>query len=77
MKLDHNDKTLWKKGLDRLEQVQNELIKILQVQNDDVLSKQVKERTYDFRKLLHGISEHDIYHLGQVAYLTKLLKSGK
>jgi uncharacterized damage-inducible protein DinB len=75
MQLDHSDKTLWKKGLDRLQEVQMELIEILQKQSDDILSTKVKERTYDFRKLLHGISEHDIYHLGQIAYVTKLLRS--
>jgi uncharacterized damage-inducible protein DinB len=75
MQLDHTDKTLWKKGLDRLQQVQDELIEILQQQTDDILPKKVKERTYDFRKLLHGISEHDIYHLGQIVYVSKLLRN--
>jgi hypothetical protein len=50
------------------------LIEIIQQQKDDILSQQVRDRNYDFRKLLYGIKEHDIYHLGQIAYIKKLLQ---
>jgi len=72
-KLDHNDATLWKKGLEKFRQLHNELIELTSQQNDDILSKKVEERNYDFRKLLHGAIDHDIYHVGQIAYVRKLL----
>ena len=71
--LDHSDRSLWKKGLQRFSEVHNELVEVVQMQKDDILSKGVKERNYDFRKLLYGVIEHDIYHLGQIAYIKKML----
>jgi uncharacterized damage-inducible protein DinB len=72
--LDHSDKKLWNQGLQRFKQVHNELLQIIQQQKDDILSQKVDEKNYDFRKLLYGIKEHDIYHLGQIAYIKKMLQ---
>lgn len=72
-KLDPADKTLWKKGLQEFARVHNELVEVLQQQNDDLLIQMVPDRRYNFRKLLHGIVQHDIYHTGQIAYVAKLL----
>jgi uncharacterized damage-inducible protein DinB len=73
--LDHTDKTLWRKGLQQLEATQTELIRLLQEQDDSILTRPVNERKYDYSKLLYGIVQHDIYHLGQIAFITKALKS--
>ncbi len=74
--LDHADKSLWQQALHRLHQTQNELIEVLQTQRDNnLLSQRVEGREYDFRKLLNGVFQHDIYHLGQIAYIKKLLES--
>ena len=73
--LDHSDKTLWKHGLEKFYQTQNELITIIKQQKDELLSQTVNERKYDFRELLYGIIEHDIYHLGQIAYIKKMLEN--
>ena len=75
LKLDMNDKSLWAKGLIGLAETQHELINILQKQNDAILDKIVPDRKYNFRKLLHGLIQHHIYHLGQIAYLNKMLLS--
>ena len=72
--MDHSNKTLWQKGLQEFARVHNELVELLQQQNDDLLIKPVPERKYNFRKLLHGIVQHDIYHTGQIAYVMKMLK---
>lgn len=72
--LDHSDKSLWQKGLQQFEKLHNELIEIISQQKDDLLSHNVSERNYTFRKLLYGIMEHDIYHLGQIAYIKKMLQ---
>jgi len=72
--LDHNDTTLWKQGLERLQETQDQLLRLLAERTDDILDQTVRERSYTFRKLLNGIIQHDIYHLGQIAYIQKLLK---
>jgi uncharacterized damage-inducible protein DinB len=71
--LDHLDRSLWQHGLQKLNETQELLIKIFQYQSDSILDKTVEERTYNYRNLLNGIVQHDIYHLGQIAYLVKFL----
>ncbi|MGZ5190922.1 MAG: DinB family protein [Flavisolibacter sp.] len=71
--LDHSDKKLWKQGVDRFNELHKELLYFMGQQKDDLLSQTVSEKKYDFRKLLYGTIDHDIYHLGQIAYLRKLL----
>jgi uncharacterized damage-inducible protein DinB len=75
--LDHSDPTLWKQGMERLAETQNELIALLDKHDDSILDKNVDERSYNFRHLLHGIVQHDAYHLGQVAYITKQLENNQ
>jgi hypothetical protein len=72
--LDHSDETLWQQGLQTISKIHNELVEVVQQQKDDILSQRVLERNYDFRKLLNGIKEHDIYHSAQIAYIKKLLQ---
>ena len=72
--LDHSDKTLWPKGLQQFAKLHNELVEMIEQQNDVLLSEQVSGRNYDFRKLLYGIIQHEIYHLGQIAYIKKMLQ---
>jgi uncharacterized damage-inducible protein DinB len=72
--LDHSDSSLWRQGLNKLYDTQEVLLHILQDQSDSILDRNVEERTYNYRKLLHGVIQHDIYHLGQIAYLVKYIK---
>lgn len=72
--LDHGDASLWPQGVARFHQLHGELLEVIGAQNDALLGQNVAERTYSFRKLLHGILQHDIYHLGQVAYVVKMLR---
>jgi uncharacterized damage-inducible protein DinB len=72
--LDHSDKTLWRQGLQRFAQLHSELAEIIQRQKDEILPQDVSGKKYNFRKLLYGIIEHDIYHLGQIAYIKKMLQ---
>ncbi|MES2883138.1 MAG: DinB family protein [Bacteroidota bacterium] len=71
--LDHSDKNLWPQGLERLRQTQDELMLLLQERSDEILENIVADRKYNFRKLLHGLIQHDIYHLGQIAIIKKIL----
>ena len=72
--LDHSNKDLWHEGLKTFGAVHTELVNSIQQQQDSLLIERVPERDYTYRTLLYGIVQHDIYHLGQIAYLTKLLK---
>jgi uncharacterized damage-inducible protein DinB len=72
--LDHSDKALWHQGLERFAKLHNELVEAIQQQKDEILSQRVDDRKYDVRKLLYGIIQHDIYHLGQIAYVKKMLQ---
>ncbi len=74
-KLDHADKSLWQQGLERLSATQKELLVLVEGLDDKMLERNVGERNYDFRKLLNGIVQHDIYHLGQIAYIKKLMEN--
>ncbi|MDB5204952.1 MAG: DinB family protein [Flavisolibacter sp.] len=71
--LDHTDKTLWPTGLQKLQETQEQLLYLFQNTEDAILNQPVKERSYDFRKLLHGLIQHDIYRLGQIAYINKFI----
>jgi len=75
--LDHSDKSLWQQGLQRFTKLHNELIDVIQRQKDDILSEIVGDRKYDFRKLLNGIVQHDVYHIGQIAYIKKMFQKNR
>ncbi len=71
--LNHQDKKLWSKGLQRLDETQQELIVLLKQRDDTILIDTVPGRKYNFQYLLFGLVQHDIYHAGQIAYISKLL----
>jgi hypothetical protein len=63
-----------KKGLEQLKATHNKIVEMLNQKTDDnYLSDIVPLRKYNFRYLLNGLVQHNIYHLGQVAYLKKML----
>ena len=61
----------WHSILHQLEQSQQELIQLLRQAEDPLLEKTVAQRTYNFYQLLHGVLQHDVYHLGQIRILAK------
>ena len=52
--LDHGDKTLWKQGLERLKETQDQLLSLLADRDDSILEQTVRERSYNFRKNYPG-----------------------
>jgi len=54
--------------------IQDELITFLQTVDDDHLLKPVPEEPGDYNKMLTGIIDHDVYHLGQLGITIKYLK---
>jgi len=64
----------WKKGLEQLRATHNRIVEILKQKTDDsFLEDIVPLRKFNFRYMLNGLIQHNIYHLGQVAYLKKML----
>ncbi len=71
--LDHRDTGLWQKGIEELNITQQKLLNLLKTMNVEELQNPVHERDYENRTLINGIIQHDIYHLGQIAYIKKIL----
>lgn len=63
----------WKKGLAEFKAIHEKIILLLNQKDDEFLKETVDYRNYNFRFLLNGLIEHTIYHLGQIAYIKKLL----
>lgn len=63
----------WKKGLEELKTIHDRIIEELEAKDDEWLKEKVHFRNFNFRFMLNGLIQHDIYHLGQIAYVKKLL----
>lgn len=63
----------WEKGLNEFEQIHKQIVAELQTKDDAFLKEMVDYREYNFRFMLNGLIQHNIYHLGQIAYLKNLL----
>ena len=63
----------WQKGMMQLKKIHEQIISILETKEDTFLSEIVKQRKFNYRFMLNGLIQHNIYHLGQVAYVKKLL----
>lgn len=73
--LDHSNTSLWQEGLNYYWKMHQQLVELLRRQETKILDTIVPGRKYNFRKLLNGICQHDVYHSGQIAYINKLLRS--
>jgi len=64
----------WKKGLEQLKATHTRIVEILNQKTDDsFLGEIVPLRKFNYRFMLNGLVQHNIYHLGQVAYVKKML----
>jgi uncharacterized damage-inducible protein DinB len=62
----------WDEGLAAFIATHQQITALLHTKCDSFLDEIVDYRQYNFRFLLNGLIQHNIYHLGQVAYLRKL-----
>ncbi len=65
----------WSDGMEQLKNIHQQIITILQTKEDEFLKEPVDNRDYNFRFLLNGLIQHNIYHVGQIAYINKFLMS--
>jgi uncharacterized damage-inducible protein DinB len=63
----------WKSGLAEFESLHQQIIAVLKSKDDSLLDEKVDFRDYNFRFMLNGLIQHNIYHLGQIAFLKNLL----
>ena len=73
-RFDKNEKTVWKNLLKRLDKNQKKIISFLGKKNDEFLTSKVPGKRRNTEFLIEGIIQHDIYHLGQIALLNRVLK---
>ena len=66
--------TSWKNIKELLAESQEKLATLLDRQDDSLLDKAYTEKA-TYEELIAGIFQHDLYHLGQIAYL-KSIHSG-
>lgn len=59
----------WKKLLEKLKQTQKELLELITKLDDSFLYRKTSGTDYTNGKLLEGIIQHDIYHLGQIGLI--------
>src|SRR6188474_2588446 len=59
----------WNKGLEQLKSSHKKITELLSQKDDRFLGEIVPLRKFNFRYMLNGLIQHNIYHLGQVAYL--------
>jgi hypothetical protein len=72
--IDASERNMWPEGVKRYHEVHDQMTTLIRGQKDELLQQTVPGRKYNFRKLLNGIVQHDIYHLGQIAYIQKILR---
>lgn len=71
-KAEQMDVAYWQDLQARLEKSQAQLLGLIRSWPDEKLWETVPGRKYTFYILLHGIVQHDLYHLGQIVLLKKL-----
>ena len=63
----------WKKTLEQLKNSQTQWIDFLKTLREDDFTKIYPGNNMTYYEHVHGILQHDAYHLGQMVLLTKLL----
>lgn len=66
------DAAYWVDLKARLAANQEEFLNLIRSYTDQKLEEKVIGRQYNYYILLHGIIQHDLYHLGQIVLLKKL-----
>ena len=65
----------WRKALAQVRRVHEELVEAVSVLRDSRLDEIVPGKEgahYTFYYMLHGVVQHELYHAGQIALLTKM-----
>jgi uncharacterized damage-inducible protein DinB len=63
----------WRNLLQQLVANHQLLLETINNKAEPLLENKVEGRAYNFRLLLNGIVQHDIYHIGQISMVRKLI----
>ncbi len=61
----------WKEAITLLKRAHNELVKTVAALPDSRLNERVPGKKYTVYVMLHGVTQHELYHAGQIAILKK------
>ena len=64
----------WEKGMEEFKSIHSTVIRLLESKEDYFLKEMVEGRNFNFRFMLNGLIQHNIYHAGQIAFLKKMLE---
>ena len=62
-----------KEAIDLLDMSQVMLLKVVSVFDENKLLQKIDGRKHNYYYLIQGIIQHDVYHLGQISLLRKML----
>ncbi|HUZ58560.1 MAG TPA: DinB family protein [Hanamia sp.] len=65
--------TAWQKALERLENSQHQWVAFLKTFDETRFEKIYPKNRMSYYEHIHGILQHDAYHLGQIVLLSKLI----
>ena len=68
-----NSEAAWKKALEELKSTHNALLATVRGMSDDRLMETVPGKQYNVYTMLHGATQHAIYHGGQIVILKRAL----
>jgi uncharacterized damage-inducible protein DinB len=63
----------WQNGMAELKTIHKKIVILLATKEESFLKDMVPGRKFNFRFMMNGLIQHNIYHAGQIAYLKKLL----
>lgn len=69
----NQNETAWKIILSELDDSQEKLLEKLEAFSDQNLDEVVPGKAYSYYTLIHGVIQHDLYHLGEIALLSREL----
>lgn len=73
VKIENLTEAEWQKILAQLADNQTLLLETISQKAEKLLDQKVDNRAYNFRLMLNGIIQHDIYHIGQISIARKLV----
>lgn len=69
------DEATWEEIIADLAESQKNIISALEKISDERLYDEVEGKAYDYYTLIHGVIQHDLYHLGEIALLAHEVES--
>ncbi|MES2798325.1 MAG: DinB family protein [Bacteroidota bacterium] len=73
VKIPSHNESEWQNLLAALVENQELLMQTISDKAEELLETKVESRNYNFRLMLNGIIQHDIYHIGQISIVRKLV----